>query len=68
MEFNEKFKYVFIYGCLIYGGLLALVLWLLKYLNNETVGLDVNIFTTVVCLIGGCIWGAIMYKLKTRGR
>jgi len=66
MSFSEKFKYIYIYGCLIFGGLLAFIFWFMKYLNNESTRLDVTVFTTVLCLVGGCVWGWVMYKRKIK--
>lgn len=63
---TEKFKYVFIIGGLVYGSLLALSLWFIRYMNNENVAKDTLLFIILVSILGGCIWGRIMYTLKHR--
>lgn len=65
-KMSEKFKYIFIIGGLVYGGLLAISLWFLRYINNETVTKDSLIFIILISLVGGCVWGRIMYSLKHR--
>lgn len=63
---TEKFKYIFIIGGLVYGSLLAIALWFLRYLNNENVRTDTLLFIIIISLLGGCVWGAIMYTIKHR--
>ncbi len=62
---SEKFKYIFIIGGLVYGSLLAVSLWFIRYMNNENVTKDTLLFI-LASLLGGCIWGGIMYTLKRR--
>jgi len=63
---SEKFKYIFIIGGLVYGSLLAVSLWFTRYMNNENVTKDTLLFIILTSLLGGCIWGGIMYTLKRR--
>lgn len=64
MNFSKKFNFIFIYGCLLFGGLLSFSLFYISYLNGENLRIDVTIFRTILCLLGGCAWGWVMYKWK----